>query len=355
MAGAVGIETLQRIPGGSVGFRQAVLILEQLHSLQRAGTEYAVRRIGQVAQLPQALLHPPHPHAAVAPGQLMVGVVGAQPAGEYDSLQLGVCDAGHGALQVKLQQLYGSLGAGAEYAVHIVVVITQVLQRLLYGADGVAAAAPGQGGVLGGGLQLIRRGLLAGELQGIDQPQHGDGHFRLRFKLDKREGGLRGLFRQLRVDVQLAAHGLYVQPVHIVFRGQLIGRQIGIALEYAQRALGDVHPAYGVIGSQHKQRLSAGGQLVLHLYAGGQYDLRGLRRGIVGLQPQGAAGAGQVVDGVVQPGKGGHVAVDQAGAVVEEALQVQLGVVGQVDLVALADGAAARGLLHDLGVVAQVR
>ena len=340
LAGAVGIEALQRIPGGGIGFRQAVFILEQLYGLQCAGTEYAVRRVGQVAQLPQALLHLPHAHPAVAPGQLVIGIVGAQPAGEYDSLQLGVGDAGHGALQVKLQQLYGGLGAGAEYAVHIVVVIAQILQRLLDGADGVAAAAPGQCGVLGRGLQLVRRGLLAGKLQGVDQPQHGGGHFGLRFEFDEREGGLRGLFHQLRIDVQLAAHGLYVQPVHIVFLGHLVGRQVGIALEYAQRALDGVHPAYGVVGGQHEQRLAAGGQLVLHLHAGGQHDLRGLCRGIVGLQPQGAACAGQVVDGIVQPGKGGHIAVDQAGAVIEKALQVQLGVVGQVDLVALAERAA---------------
>ena len=337
----VGVEALQCLPSGGGGLRQSVFILEQLNGLQCAGPEDAIRRVGQVAQLAQALLHLAHAHTAAAPGQLAVGVVGAQLAGEDDPLKLGVGHAGHGTAKVGLQQLHGRLGAGPVDAVHIVIVVAQVLQGLLNGAHGVAAAAPGQGGVLGGGLQPIPRGLLALQLEGVDQAQHGRGGVGLRFELDEREGGLGGLVRQLGVYVQLAAHALDAQAVHVVFRGQLVSRQIGIALEHTQRALVDVHAAHGVVGGQHEQRLAAGSQLILHLHAGGQHDLRGLRAGVVGLQPKGTAGAGDIIQGVVQPGEGGHVGVDQAGGVVEAALQVQLRAIGQVGLVAFAGRTAA--------------
>ena len=184
-ARAVGIQQLQRLAGGLVADVQAVFLLEQLHGLLGARTEDAVGSIGQVTQVAQAFLHPGDAHAPLAAGQLHVGVVGLQRAGEDGALQIRVGHAVHSQAQVILQHADGVLGAGTEDAVHVIIIITQVVKGLLDGANGVAAAAPGQRGVLLDGLQLIPGGGLAGHGQLVDQLQHGIGHFRLCFKLDE--------------------------------------------------------------------------------------------------------------------------------------------------------------------------
>ena len=140
--GPAGVEQPQRGAAGVVGDDQAVFRLEQLHGLLGAGTEDAVRDVGQIAEVAQALLQPPHAQASRSAGLGDVGVVGGQLSGEYGPLQIGVRRAGDGQLQIVLQQPHGVFGAGAVDAVHVVVIVFQIVQRLLDGLHGVAAAAP---------------------------------------------------------------------------------------------------------------------------------------------------------------------------------------------------------------------
>ncbi len=338
--GPVGVEQLQSLARGLIVHGQAVFLLEQLHGLLGARPEDAVRDVGQIAQLAQALLHADNAQAAAASGQLLVGIVGLEVAREDRALQIGVRHAVHDQPQIVLEHFDGVLRAGAEDAVHVVVVVAEVVQRLLDGAHGVAAAAAVERGVLLDGLELVPRGGLAGDGELLDQIEGRLGHLGLGAELDEGEVGLGGVLRQLRVHVQLAAHGFNLQPRDAVAVGDAVAAEIGVALVHGERALGGVHGVDGVVRAEHEQRVGAGGQLALHGRLGREHHVGGLGGGVVLHQPHGASGVGEVVDHAVHPGVGQHVAVQELGAVVEGVAEVEVALVGEVHLVVLRQQAA---------------
>ncbi len=196
-----------------------------------AGAEDAVGDVGKIAEIAQTLLHPAHAQAAGAAGLGDIGVIGGELSGEYDTLQLGVRSAGDRQLQIVLQQAHGILRARTIDAVHVVVVVFQVVQRLLYGANGVAAAAAGQRRVLLRGLEHIPGSLLAVDRAFVNQLQNRLGCLGVALELDEREIRLGRLFLQLGVHVQLSAHAFDAKTCGLIACGQPVAGEVAVALE----------------------------------------------------------------------------------------------------------------------------
>ena len=183
--GTVGVESPECLTGSRIAFGHPVFGLKAPDRLQGSGTKDAVCRIGKVAQFAKPLLHFLYTQPSIAAGQLAIRVIGAELTGKNDLLQFGVGYAGHRPIQIKLQQLHRRLCAGPENAVDIVIIVTQVPKRLLYGTDRVAAAASGQRRILGRGFQKIPCGLFS--LYGIrvQKVQTRPDFIRFRFKFYK--------------------------------------------------------------------------------------------------------------------------------------------------------------------------
>ena len=328
----IGIELAQRFGIGHAGLAEVVFGLEQLHGGFGAHAEDAVRVIGQIAQVAQPLLHFSHAQAAVANRKPAIGVVGGQLAGENIALKRFVCSAGHGIAELGLRQLYGALGAPAENAVDIVVVIAQVMQRLLNGGNRIAAAAAPQRGILFRRLEQVGNRLFILDLVGTQQYQarRAVRHI-LRGGINEREGGQRVGFAQHAVDIQLAADGLNTVAV------QLLTAAYGIALERRQRckaaqiAGGGVYGVDLVVLPEHEELVIAGSQL--RIYVCGLGD--GLPEHIVrieALERQRRRAAGKVINGVVDDRPVLHAGIHQRGREGAVFLHIQAVGVGQVDL-----------------------
>ena len=336
---AVGVEGDQRIARGAFGNRQAIFRLEQLHSLLSAAAKDAVSGISQIAQIAQALLHDLHAQTAAAPGQRNIGIIGAERTGEDDALKFFIGDAGDLAVQIGLQQAHSILRAGTKDAVHDVIVIAQILQRLLNGAHRIAAAASGKGRILLRGLQSIPGGFLAFDGQAFQQDQALWRRFSFRFKFDEREIGNGFFLFQHRIHVQLAAHAIDGQAAHGISLREFIAGQIREAAEQVHNALLQIHGIDLVGRAQHEQRAVRGGQLAFHIHLGGEHNLprHGFR--IVALQSDGAARMRQIIDVVVQAGKGEDAGIDVFLRVVAQAIHVQIAVAGEIELICIGEDA----------------
>ena len=148
IAGAVaragGVEALQRLAGGAAVAGEAVLLLEEGHSLLRARTVDAVRAVGQIAQFAQAILQNGHAQAGIAALEGFIGIVSGEVLAKEHVLQFRgghAVDGKAAADQVGLQKAHGILRVGAEDAVGVVVKIAQLDEALLQGAHGLATAA----------------------------------------------------------------------------------------------------------------------------------------------------------------------------------------------------------------------
>ena len=343
--GGVGIETAQGVGVSHAGALQAVLTLEQGHGLLGAGAEDAVRVVREVAKVAQALLHLLHAPAGAAALQGLVGIVGLQAAGQDGALQILVGHAGHRQVQIGLQQLHGALGAPAEDAVDVVVVVAQVIQRLLDGGHRVAAAATAQRGVLGRGLQQIPHGALAVDGVGAQQAQaRGAVRHDLGGVVHEGEGGQGVFILQHAVHVQLAADGLDAVGAQAEPVAQGVAREGGESGEAHQATVLHVHGVDRAGRGEHEQRVLAGGQLGL--------DVRGGREDhapqgvvyVVALQGQVAGAAADVVHGAADDRPVLHAGVHLGGDKRAVGLHVQVAGVGEVEVEVLERGDLGRNL-----------
>ena len=337
-AGAVGIESGEGVAGGIFLHGEAVFALEQLNGRLSAGAEDAVGGVGQIAQLAQSGLHHLNAQAAVAAIDRAIGIVLGQRAAENNLLKLGVGYAVHRAAQIVLKQADGALGAGAEDAVHAVVIIAQIVQRLLHGAHRLAALSAAQRGQRLGrrrGLKQIPCLRFALQRRGAHQHEAvAVGH--VRGELHKGEGGGVRLFGDLGVDVQLAAHGLDGIGIHLPAVGNVVGLN---GRKGGQLAGGHVHGVDHGIAAQREQAAFAGGQLAGEGDIGRAEHLPLHRLGVVALQAHGAAGVGDVVDPAAQRRVIIDVGVDDVRGEGGGAEEIQVAAVGQIELVAVGEGA----------------
>ena len=337
MRRAGGVERDQRVARGAVGDGDVVLALEQLHGRLRADAEDAVRVVGQIAQIAQPLLHPRHAQPAVAAVELEIGIVGRQRAAQDQPLQLFIRDAVDGAAEVELQQADGVLRAPAEDAVDVIVVIAQVVQRLLNGADGLAAAAAAQRGILLGGLQKRPGGLLAVEFSACREEGVGRVVRGLVGKFNERKRRRLAL-RVRRIDVQQAAHRLDLirfRRCAGVGRGRFDGEHVD------QLAGLEVDAVDHPVRAQHEQTAATGADLAFQRdFRRRQHTLLH-RRGVVDLDANGAARVCEIVDPAVEQREVVDVGVDHVGGEGVLLAQIERASVGDVNLRAVADDALA--------------
>ena len=119
-----GVELCKRLAGGGAAGAQAGLLLEHRHRLLRAGAVDAVRAVGEVAQLAQAILQDGHAQAGIAARERLIGVVCGKVLVKEHVLKLGRGHAVDGKAavgKVGLQKAHRVLRAGAVDAVRIVV------------------------------------------------------------------------------------------------------------------------------------------------------------------------------------------------------------------------------------------
>ena len=331
--GGVGVELAQGLGIGDAGAAQAVLALEQGHGLLGAGAEDGVRAVGQVAQVAQALLHLLYAPAGAAALEGLVGVVGLQTAGQDGALQILVGHAGHGKIQVGLQQLHGALGAPAEDAVDVVVVVAQIIQGLLDGGNGVAAAAPAQRRELGRGLQQIPHGALTADGIGAEQA-HIRGGIRhdLGGVLHEGEGGKGVGVVHHAVNIHLAADGFDAVGAQALAVAQGVAGEGGEGGKAHQTAVLDVHGVDGAGLGEHEQRILAGGQLGLHVASGRENHVPEGVAHVVALEGQIVRAAAEVVHGVADHGPVLHAGVHQGGKEHAVGLHVEVAGIGDVEI-----------------------
>ena len=128
---------------GHAGFPEAVLRLVRLHRVFRARAKDAVRRVGQILLIAQALLHLAHVGAPVAVFQRIVQVERGNRSGENFLLEF---HAGHAVFlhtQIALQELHGFFGERAINPVRLVHQILQIDQPLLQAHHRRPFVAPG--------------------------------------------------------------------------------------------------------------------------------------------------------------------------------------------------------------------
>ena len=335
--GGSGVKLLQGPGVGNAGVLQIVLILEQGYGSLGAGTKIGVRIIGQKAEIPQPFLHILHAQSPVALGEQLVGIIGRKIAFQDRALQLCVGGAVRFKAQIHLQELHCTLGAPAEDAVDVVIVVVEVFKLLLDGGNRIAAAAAPERlvAVLGRRLQKIPNRLLIGNLVGGKQNQGRGGILRdLGGEINEGKGGQDVLSGgNAAVDVQLAADGFQLiaaeHPAAQIVAVQ--GRQIHKMPEAI--ALQGVNL---VIPGEHEQLLFAGGKLHLHIGKITQHHAPEAARRIIGFEGQAFFGTGEIIHRIAQHRPGLHAGIDEGSGGHAFLDYVQAAAVGEVKFIAVA-------------------
>ena len=281
--------------------------MEELYGPLGIGAEYAVGMICEIAQVAQPLLHRLNAQTAAPALERAVGVILRKPALEDDALEVRVSDAVGHAAQIVLQELNGAVGARAEDAVNIVLVIAQIVKGLLDGAHSVPSAAPHERGILRRRLQAFPCGGLAVDGDAFQQTERRLQTVGCGSEFDEAEIGCRGALGEFRVYVQLAAHALDAQSGHIEAFGQIVAVQIRKATKRRQRTARLVQAIDLPARVQHEQRALGRGQLVFQSTVQRQHHAPAHVIWIIDLKTHGAGSVTQVVDPAVEHAKGQNV------------------------------------------------